>query len=232
MACQAGEPFRMEPRPNGPKRHLAAEIAAAIRTGAYRSGEWLRQVDLEEAFRAKRFDVRTALSELALKGAVTHVANRGYRVGVPDIKSIRELLAIRVLLEVEAAALALPNIGPVELERIRARQFSFEDAIVNGDIVAQANSNAAFHDAMYCFAPNSALVKLVTEMRDRSRQWPIALWPSHASLKRSAADHRAIVSALESRDGRALGDAIRRHITDSAANYPTEANSNSDDSGP
>lgn len=217
----------MESGPHGPKRHLAAEIAAAIRTGAYRPGEWLRQVDLEESFRAKRFDVRTALSELALKGAVTHVANRGYRVAVPNIKSIRELLAIRVLLEVEAAALALPHIGATQLERIRERQLSFEDAIVNGDIVAQANSNAAFHDAMYCFAPNSALVKLVTEMRDRSRQWPIALWPSHASLNRSAADHREIVSALESRDECALADSIRRHITGSAANYPTDANSHS-----
>lgn len=210
----------MAPGPAEPKRHLAAEIAAAIRTGAFRPGEWLRQVDLEEAFRAKRFDVRAALNELALKGTVTHVANRGYCVAVPDMTAIRELLAIRVLLEVEAAALALPRIGAAELEQIRERQLSFEDAIVNGDMVAQADANAAFHDTMYGFAPNRALVKLVTEMRDRSRQWPIALWPSHAALQRSAADHREITSALEARDEPSLRDLVRRHITGSAANYP------------
>lgn len=215
----------MAPGPVAPKRHLAAEIAAAIRTGAYRPGEWLRQVDLEQAFGAKRFDVRAALNELALRGTVTHVANRGYCVAVPDMAAIREFLAIRVLLEVEAAALALPRIGAAELERIRARQLAFEEAIVHGDMVAQASANAAFHDTLYGFGPNRALAKLVAEMRDRSRQWPIVLWPSHAALNRSAADHREIVAALEARDGRTLAEAVRRHITGSAANYPADAGS-------
>ena len=47
------------------KRLLAAEIGAAILQGDYRPGEWLRQIDLEEAFAAKRFDVRSALTQLA-----------------------------------------------------------------------------------------------------------------------------------------------------------------------
>jgi DNA-binding GntR family transcriptional regulator len=211
-----------DPRPIQPRRQLAAEIAAAIRTGAYRPGEWLRQVDLEEAFGAKRFDVRTALNELALRGTVTHEANRGYRVAVPDLNLIRELLAIRVLLEVEAASLALPRIGVPELDRIRACQLAFEEAIVHGDIVEQASCNSAFHDAIYGNGPNRALAELAAEMRDRSRLWPIALWPSHAASNRSAEDHREIVAALEAGDERALREAVTRHITGSAANYPKE----------
>jgi DNA-binding GntR family transcriptional regulator len=204
------------------KRQLAAEIAAAIRTGAYRPGEWLRQVDLEEAFGAKRFDVRTALNELAMRGTVTHETNRGYRVTAPDLNVIRELLAIRVLLEAEAASLALPRIGVSELEHIRVRQRAFEDAIVHGDIVEQANCNAAFHDAIYGYGPNRALAVLVTEMRDRSRLWPIALWPSHAASNRSAEDHREIIKAIEARDDTALRETVKCHITGSAANYPKE----------
>ncbi|MFX7090787.1 GntR family transcriptional regulator, partial [Acinetobacter baumannii] len=71
-------------------------MAAAIRDGAYRPGEWLRQIDLEERFGAKRFDVRSALSELAVRGTVEHIVNRGYRVAVPDMTAIREILAIRI----------------------------------------------------------------------------------------------------------------------------------------
>src|ERR1700710_706020 len=100
-----------------PKRHLAAEIAAAILEGEYRPGEWLRQIDLEENFDAKRFDIRSALSELAARGMVTHVANRGYRVMLPDLNVVREMLAIRILLEVEAVTQALPHIVPPELEQ-------------------------------------------------------------------------------------------------------------------
>jgi len=210
-----------------PNRQLATEIATAIRDGAYRSGEWLRQIDLEEKFNAKRFEVRAALAELALRETVVHVANRGYRVAVPDINQTREILAIRVLLEVEAMTLALPNIGADEMREIKARAESFEKAISEGHIVEQSRANAAFHDAIYRHAPNHKLVELVIEMRDRSISWPIVLWPSYGSLMRSAAAHQVILAALESRDGKVLAEAIRHHITCSEAHRAHYSNDGS-----
>ncbi|MFQ3455112.1 GntR family transcriptional regulator [Bradyrhizobium sp. UFLA01-814] len=203
------------------KRLLVAEIAAAILQGDYRPGEWLRQIDLEETFEAKRFDVRSALAELAARGMVTHVANRGYRVIEPDLTVVREILAIRILLEVEAAAQALPHIGTSELERIKAAQKAFEDAVAHGSRADQANTNAAFHDEIYRHAPNHSLSQLVIEIRNRARPGPIALWPSYADLQRSAAHHVDIVAAIEARDVNAFVAAVRRHIEESGANYPT-----------
>jgi DNA-binding GntR family transcriptional regulator len=202
------------------RRHLAAEIAAAILEGAYRPGEWLRQIDLEETFAAKRFDVRSALGELAARGMVTHVENRGYRVMLPDLNVVREMLAIRILLEVEAATQALPHIGRTELEQIKAAQKAFENAVVNGSKADQANTNAAFHDEIYRHAPNRSLSKFVVEIRNRVRPGPIALWPSHADLQRSATHHVDIVAAIEKRDIDSLVTAVRRHIAESGANYP------------
>lgn len=207
------------------KRELATEIAVAIRDGTYRSGEWLRQIDLEEKFNAKRFDIRAALTELALRGTVVHVANRGYRVAVPDINQTHEVLAIRVLLEVEAATLAMPNIGTEEMREIEARADAFDKAISEGGIVDQSRANDAFHDAIYRHAPNQKLVELVIEMRDRSIPWPITLWPSHDSLKRSAAEHRLILVALELRDGKMLAEAVRHHIIGSEPHYAHYSNS-------
>jgi DNA-binding GntR family transcriptional regulator len=203
-----------------PKRHLAAEIAAAILEGDYRPGEWLRQIDLEEAFDAKRFDIRGALSELAARGMVTHVVNRGYQVMLPDLNVVREMLAIRILLEVEAATQALPHIGPTELKQIKAAQAAFENAVAHGSKADQANTNAAFHDEIYRHAPNRSLSKFVVEIRNRVRPGPIALWPSHADLQRSAAHHVDIVAAIEAGNLDALVAAVRRHIAESGANYP------------
>jgi DNA-binding GntR family transcriptional regulator len=200
------------------RRHLAAEIAAAIRSGAFRPGEWLRQIDLESQFGATRFDVRAALTELALRGSVEHVVNRGYRVATPDPGRLAEMRVIRSLLEVEAAVTALPHIGDAELAEIKTLAASFEREIAVGDIVAQARTNAAFHDAIYRHAPNRTLVELVAEMRDRGRRWPIALWSSHAALLRSATDHKRIVAALEVRDPVALAMAVRAHVIGSSAN--------------
>lgn len=203
-----------------PRRQLATEIAASILEGAYRPGEWLRQIDLEEAFVAKRFDVRSALSELAARGMVTHVANRGYRVVLPDLAVVREMLELRILLEVEAVTQALPSIGPTELARIKAAQTAFEDAVARGSRADQANTNAAFHDEIYRYAPNRSLAQLVVEIRNRVRPGPIALWPSHADLQRSAAHHVDIVAAIEASDLKTLVAAVRRHIVESGANYP------------
>ncbi|MGT2438420.1 GntR family transcriptional regulator [Bradyrhizobium betae] len=200
---------------------MAAEIGAAILQGDYRPGEWLRQIDLEEAFAAKRFDVRSALTQLAASGMVTHVENRGYRVAQPDLNVVREILAIRMLLEVEAATLALPNIGPVELADIKQAQRGFEDAVARGSKADQANTNAVFHDEIYRHGANQTLANLIVEIRNRARPGPIALWPSNAELQRSAAHHVEIVEAIEARDLTALVAAVRRHIAESGANYPS-----------
>ena len=77
------------------KGELANEIAQAIHVRAYRPGEWLRQIDLEEAFQATRFDVRTALDELAVRKAIEHVPNRGYRVAELDRATDRVSSAAR-----------------------------------------------------------------------------------------------------------------------------------------
>jgi DNA-binding GntR family transcriptional regulator len=208
------------------KSHLAAELAAAIRSGAFRPGEWLRQIDLERQFGATRFDVRTALTELSLRGSVEHFANRGYRVAAPDAGRLAEMRVIRSLLEVEAAVTALPYIRGPALAEIKTLAARFEREIAEGDIVAQARANAAFHDAIYRHAPNRTLIELVVEMRDRGRRWPIALWSSHAGLLRSAADHTRIVAAIEARDPIALATEVRDHIIGSSANI-----SESDDPG-
>src|SRR5262249_40632483 len=207
------------------KRLLAAEIAAAILQGDYRPGEWLRQIDLEETFAAKRFEVRSALAQLAARGMVTHVENRGYRVAQPDLTIVREMLAIRILLEVQAAKQALPNIGPAELEQIKLAQKAFEDAVARGNKADQANTNAAFHDEIYRHASNRSLAQFVVEIRNRARPGPIALWPSHADLQRSAAHHVEIVAAIEAHDIDALIAAVRRHIAESGANYPSPGRS-------
>jgi DNA-binding GntR family transcriptional regulator len=51
---------------------------------------------------------------------VTHVTNRGYRVVLPASTAFCEMQAIRLVLEVEAAAQALPHIGPAEFKHINA----------------------------------------------------------------------------------------------------------------
>jgi DNA-binding GntR family transcriptional regulator len=202
------------------KRHLALEIAVLIRGGGYRAGEWLRQIDLEARLGANRFEVRTALAELALRGTVEHVPNRGFRVAEHDREKLRQVLAVRVLLETEAAVAALPWIDAAALAALEGLAAAFERAAANGTRAEQSETNVAFHDAFYAHAPNRALAELVTETRDRARLWPMALWPSTAALNRSADAHRRILAAVRAGDPALLATEVRAHILGSAANDP------------
>lgn len=202
------------------RRPLAAEIATAIRGGAYRAGEWLRQVDLEERFGATRFDIRAALAELALRQTVEHVPNRGFRVATPDRRRIGEMLEVRALLEAEAALTALPRLDDAAFALLEAKAAAFEQAIAEGSPASQSATNLDFHDTLYGFAPNRALVELALEVRDRARLWPLVLWPSMRALRRSAEGHGEILTALRGGDPVRVAASVRSHILDSAANQP------------
>ncbi|MBC9175848.1 GntR family transcriptional regulator [Pseudoroseomonas ludipueritiae] len=208
------------PRSTQPKRHLAAEIAAAIRSGAYRSGEWLRQVDLEESLGATRFDIRAALAELALRQTVEHVPNRGFRVAKPDRQRLRDMLAVRALLECEAALCALPHLDEAALRLLGEKADAFDNAVAEGTTTSQSATNLDFHDTLYSFAPNRALVEVAAETRDRARLWPVVLWPSVRALRRSAEGHREILAALRAGNAVRVAESVRAHILGSAANDP------------
>ena len=105
---------------------LANEIAQAIRLRAFRPGEWLRQIDLEERFQATRFDVRSALDELAVRKTIEHVPNRGYRVAEIDLKTYKQIQATRIILETAAAEGVVAQIDAAGIARLAqvAAQFS------------------------------------------------------------------------------------------------------------
>ncbi len=201
-----------------PRRALAAEIAKAIRGGDYRAGEWLRQVDLEERFGATRFDIRAALAELALRHAVEHVPNRGFRVAIPDRQRVQDTLIVRALLEAEAAVGALPHLDAAALRLLEEKADAFDRAVEEGTPISQSASNLDFHDTLYGFCPNKTLVDIATEVRDRYRLWPLVLWPSMQALRRSAEGHRSILAAARAGDAAALAACVRAHILESDAN--------------
>ena len=100
------------------KGELANEIAKAIHIRAYRPGEWLRQIDLEEAFQATRFDVRTALDELSVRKTIEHVPNRGYRVIEIDLATYRAIRDTRIILESAASRLVIGQMDNDAIARL------------------------------------------------------------------------------------------------------------------
>jgi DNA-binding GntR family transcriptional regulator len=196
----------------GAERRLAQRLADAISAGEYRPGEWLKQIDLAAQFGATRFEVRRALEELALRNAVSHIPQKGYRVTVPTETDLDHSRAVRVIIETAAArevARRIDEAGLAELEELAER---FRAATLSGTPAERSLANHQFHDTMYAHAGNPLLSDLIREVRDRFRGTPIFLWPSMQSMQNSADDHSRILAALRARDEDAVAEAVRHHI--------------------
>jgi DNA-binding GntR family transcriptional regulator len=194
------------------KRALAGEIAEAIRSGDYRAGEWLRQIDLEEKFKATRFEVRAALDELVVLKAIEHVPNRGYRVAEIDSATLRHIREARVAIETAAVPNIIATIDAPTLTRLRELAEQFSAAVREGTRADQSRVNSEFHHLMYHLSGNPIMEELIWNLRDRSRGSNVTVWVSHEALLRSDRDHHAMIGALEARDGARLAELISGHI--------------------
>lgn len=194
------------------KGELASEIAQAIRLRAYRPGEWLRQIDLEEAFQATRFDVRTALDELAVRKTIEHVPNRGYRVAELDLATYQAIRDTRVILEGAAARLVIGRLDEAAIARLDGLARQFSEAVQSGTRFQQSEINSAFHHLIYAHCGNPVLEETIWNLRDRSRGSAVTVWASHQALLNSDRDHHAMVAAIRAGDGDRLAELTVGHI--------------------
>jgi len=208
MAAEAGE--ETEGRAAGPEP-LVARIAQDISFGRLPPGSWLKQIDLEARYGAKRLDIRQALDLLVERGLVCHVERRGYRVEEFAPERVQEIMAIRAALEAEAAGQVVERIDEASLAVMHEAALAFQSALEDGTAEEQDAANRRFHAAMLASCPNREIVRLLFALRDRVPAWIIRQRNTQALLRLSAAQHFEIIALIRQRDGAALQALMRRH---------------------
>jgi len=197
-------------------RMLGDEIAQEIRNGGFRPGEWIRLGDIEERFKASRFDARRALAELVLRQVLEHAPNRGYRVYAPDAETIQHVREARILLEKEAIGHVAKNIDERSLAQLRKLAEEFHKAAEHGTRTEQNEINNKFHVLLFSSSGNPVIEGMIEDLRQRLGGSSHAVWQSRDALLQSALDHMDIVKALEARDARLSVKLIERHINRSS----------------
>jgi len=194
---------------------LSEQIFTDIRIGTYGPGVWLKQIDLEERYGAKRIAVRKALDELVAKRLVEHIPNRGYRVYALDATRRRELRAIRTLLETAAVDEIIGNATDADVTELYALAEVFQQASYDGTVLSLNDANLAFHQRLLKLCDNASMVELIMEMRARGPAAPVTRWRTVAQLEKVNKDHFMIVEALADRDAPRLKAVISGHINES-----------------
>lgn len=209
-----GETNRGTRTKSGEGRHdaLANALAGAIQAGALAPGEWLKQIDIEQRYAAKRMDVRRALDRLVQKRLVMHQPNRGYHVVKPDGRLAQEIRDVRVILETGAVDAIVARVRDEDVAQMQRLAQRFDALLPGGTIIDLHDANIAFHGRLLGLCGNPELVLLVEELRGRIPSAGAGQWQKRSRIEQSNREQFAMVEALAARDAGALRTLIRAHI--------------------
>lgn len=190
-----------------------AELRKRIVTGHISPDHELSTRGLAGELGVSQTPVRDALSRLSAEGAVSIRSKR--RVRVPEMTRERfdDLLRCRLLLEPEAAALAVSFLKPDDIVKLREIDSTLEAAIKSGDAATYMQANYDFHFVLYRAQPQKTLTQLIETLWLQFGPYMRVLYDRVPNNELNDRHQRAIV-AIEARDADALREAITLDIND------------------
>ena len=207
----------MDKTSTGEEEGLNATIYAELRrklvSGRIAPGHNLSTRGLATELGVSQTPVRDALSRLAAEGAVEIRSKRRVQVPAMTAQRFDDLLRCRLMLEPEAAVLALPFIDTTRLKRLRAIDAAVDKAIAQGDAVSYMEHNHAFHFTIYKAMGRPTMAQLIE-----------TLWLQFGPFMRTVYgrlgtahfndQHQSAIGAIVAKDADALRQAIHDDIND------------------
>ncbi len=186
-------------------------ILEAIDAGVYKPGDRLVESELADRFGVSRTPVREALQRLETQSMLSR-DGRSLVVASLNHNQLAELYAVRTELEGLAARLAARHATDEEMRVLRS-MVEDDKALLGGDPRNLSRANKRFHKQIHLASHNRFLVQQLDLVH---RSMALMATTSFAAEGRDAiglAEHDAIVTAIEARDGDAAYKALRSHIS-------------------
>jgi DNA-binding GntR family transcriptional regulator len=188
---------------------IARALAARIVSGALRPGERLLQDQIALAFRASHVPVREAFRRLNAQGLVVIEPRRGVRVASLDAADVMEVAEMRATLEALALRHALPKLLPADIARARA---ALESCVGQTEVAEWEAANRRFHEAVTSPCGLPRLIASIADLHKASARHLFATWQTLGWQPRSDDEHRAILKAIEERDGEIACALLASHV--------------------
>ncbi len=183
-------------------------LSERIVTGVLPAGEKLRQDHIARDYDASHVPVREALLRLEAHGLATSLPRRGTRVSALNPSEIREVVEMRVALEVLALSHAIPKMTD---EDIAAVKTAFERCEAASDMLDWDRANRAFHMALLAPCNMDRLLDTIADLQLAAARHLFAYWKGQWRPRHDA-DHAALVQAIVERDAMTACSVMRRHL--------------------
>jgi GntR family transcriptional regulator, rspAB operon transcriptional repressor len=216
-------PPQVDARPGGRLRPLEAfsgslanrtylALREAILNLGYRPGEALRKGEICAALGVSRSPVAEAITRLAGEGLVDVVPQAGTYVARFSLDEIREGAFLREAIELAAVETLAGRITEEQLVQLRRNLRVQEALVADGDFAGFYAMDGELHGMILAFTGFRKLGQVADTAWvhvNRARQ---LILPMPGRVAETLEEHKAILAALEARDGEAARAAMRRHL--------------------
>ncbi|MBO9578537.1 MAG: GntR family transcriptional regulator [Microbacteriaceae bacterium] len=205
---------------------VAARLRAAVLSGRFHAGQWLRPADLRLEYGVSTTVVRDALARLAEQHLAVLSPNRGYHVVRFGQQEVQELVEYRIVTETAALRFSVERGGEEWEEAAVAafRRLRTAEAEHGHGSDAWFVAHGAFHLALLSACGNALLLEA---SRDALAAGDLFLrWSRRASAAVPAvpsghrdvdAEHDGILAAALARDADRAATLYREHLQRAAA---------------
>ncbi len=192
-------------------------IRHMILTGEMRSGDKLLENQLAAAIGVSRTPVREALNRLNAEGLVVLERYRRGIVADFSLNDAMEIFRLRAILEGHAAGRAATRISDTDLSRLqeleRVMETQFAELGWNEHLEGFDKLNAEFHAVIAAAAESPRLEKILAS----SLELPASIFnrysePVEVRTRRTHAQHREILAALQARNPEWAQAAMNAHL--------------------
>ncbi|QFR32967.1 GntR family transcriptional regulator [Ancylobacter sp. TS-1] len=191
---------------------LVAPLREMILQGELRPGEKVPEEQLCERFGVSRTPIREALKVLAAEGVLQILPHRGAIVARITEEQIEELFPIMASLERLAGILACTRASDVEIARVRALHDRMMEHFEKGEEAEYLRHNRLIHESFFEITGNATLSAFYQQILTRIHACRFVVRKSREHWAAAVIEHKAMIEALEARDGPRLGNLLEVHV--------------------
>jgi len=191
---------------------LAEDLRKRIIRGELAGGTALRQEQLAQEYGVSRMPVREALQQLDSEGLINNQAHFGASVVELSHAEIDELFDLRLMLEPDLLARAIPNMTAASLSKSQDLLHELDQAYATGDLSHWGILNTRFHLSLYEPSERSitlAFLQKISLQIDRYMRIHMAMTEA---ISDGAEDHQRMLELSRMGQIQAATDMLIRHI--------------------
>jgi DNA-binding GntR family transcriptional regulator len=191
---------------------IGESLSAAIISGELAPGTLVSVPTLASQFEVSATPVREAMLDLAQRGFVEPVRNKGFRVTTVSLEELRDIIEVRQLLEAPAMRTLAGELSARDLEPWRDLAAKITTDADEGKLTAFIEDDREFHLGLIGLHGNSRLVGMVRELRSQTRMVNLATMRESPELAQSAREHHEMLDLIQAGNGAELEELTVRHL--------------------